>query len=425
MTDTYCKYFWSHVALFNGKTATPCCRYDHSDKTGGSTVNREKPFTTFTETIHSPEWKELRRKAIVGEKEPGCWKCYEEEERGNKSLRNIANDMDFNKSDELKLTYLEINLGNFCNLACNICCSDNSNLWYEDDKHLRTVGLYKRGSYEPDHQRGIELNLDDYKHVRLIKFVGGEPMIHPKFITLLDFLIENNLQSQIQIQVFTNASWVPKDKIKDRLKQFDSVTISLSVDGVGQVNDYSRWPSKWSVVHEASRMWLTMSKQHDNISVRWEPTLSIYNANHIPEMISWWINLSMEVLELPLHDSIYNKDMDDVNIIINNVMWPEYMTPNLLPNKDVEIKKIERFVEKVYHLHIDVENKKSKHMLKRLDDISKQAINHIKPNTDPSLLNTFIHFSYDLDQRRKNNLTKQLPKLWEQIKSYGEYSSLV
>lgn len=181
----------------------------------------------------------------------------------------------------------------------------------------------------------------------------------------------------------------------------------------------------WSVVHEASRMWLTMSKQHDNISVRWEPTLSIYNANHIPEMISWWINLSMEVLELPLHDSIYNKDMDDVNIIINNVMWPEYMTPNLLPNKDVEIKKIERFVEKVYHLHIDVENKKSKHMLKRLDDISKQAINHIKPNTDPSLLNTFIHFSYDLDQRRKNNLTKQLPKLWEQIKSYGEYSSLV
>lgn len=117
--------------------------------------------------------------------------------------------------------------------------------------------------------------------------------------------------------------------------------------------------------------------------------------------------------------------MDDVNIIINNVMWPEYMTPNLLPNKDVEIKKIERFVEKVYHLHIDVENKKSKHMLKRLDDISKQAINHIKPDTDPSLLNTFIHFSYDLDQRRKNNLTKQLPKLWEQIKSYGEYSSLV
>ena len=182
MNDTYCKYFWSHVALFNGTNPTPCCRYDHSNKTGGSTINRQKKFTTFTETIHSPEWEELRRKAIEGEKEPGCWKCYEEEERGSRSLRNIANDMDFNDDNELKLTYLEINLGNYCNLACNICCSDNSNLWYEDDKDLIQVPSYKRGNYRPDSLDGFTLDINDYKSVRLIKFVGGEPMIHPKFI---------------------------------------------------------------------------------------------------------------------------------------------------------------------------------------------------------------------------------------------------
>ena len=249
-------------------------------------------------------------------------------------------------------------------------------------------------------------------------------MIHPKFITLLDFLIKHNLQSKIQIQVFTNASWVPKDKIKDRLKQFDSVTISLSVDGVGQVNDYSRWPSKWSIVHESARMWLQMSKDFDSISVRWEPTLSIYNANHIPEMISWWIDLSMEVLDKPFHDAVYNKELDDINIIINNVMFPHYMTPNLLPNKDIEIKKIERFIEKIYHLHSEPELFRSKHMLKRLDETVKQAAGHIKPDVDAEQLKTFIHFSYDLDQRRNNNMTEQLPKLWNKIKSYGEYSSL-
>lgn len=420
---TYCKYFWSHVALFNGKSATPCCRYDHNTKEG-SLIQRNKPFTTFTETIHSPDWEELRRKALSGEREAGCWKCYEEEERGNKSLRNIANGMDFNEENELKLTYLEINLGNFCNLACNICCSDNSNLWYEDDKALKEIPLYRRGNYEPDHQEGISLKLEDYENVRLIKFVGGEPMIHPKFITLLDFLIKHNLQSKIQIQVFTNASWVPKEKIKDRLKQFDSVTISLSVDGVGQVNDYSRWPSKWSIVHESARMWLQMSKDFNSISVRWEPTLSIYNANHIPEMISWWIDLSMEVLDKPFHDAVYNKELDDINIIINNVMFPHYMTPNLLPNKDIEIKKIERFIEKIYHLHSEPELFRSKHMLKRLDETVKQAAGHIKPDVDAEQLKTFIHFSYDLDQRRNNNMTEQLPKLWNKIKSYGEYSSL-
>lgn len=421
---TYCKYLWSHVALFNGKTATPCCRYDRSAKGDKSLIKGDKPFTTFTETIHSPEWEELRRKSISGEKEAGCWKCYEEEDRGGWSLRNMANAMDFNKPLELKLTYLEINLGNFCNLACNICCSDNSNLWYEDDKDLKTVPQYRRGNYKPDHQEGISLNVEDYEHVRLIKFVGGEPMIHPKFITLLDFLIENDLHTQIQIQVFTNASWVPKDKIKDRLKQFDSVTISLSIDGVGQVNDYSRWPAKWNVVHEAAKMWLTMSKEHNNISVRWEPTLSIYNANHIPEMFNWWINLSIEVFEKPFHEVLYNDDMNDINIIVNNVMWPLYMKPSLLPNKNMEIKKIERFIEKMYHLYLDTNESKSKLMLKKLEMLTDQAINHIKPEVDEEELKTFIHFSYDLDQRRDNNLTTQLPKLWDQIKSYGEYTSL-
>ena len=420
---TYCKYFWSHVALFNGKTATPCCRYDHNTKEG-STVTRDKPFTTFTETIHSPEWEELRRKSVEGVNEAGCWKCYEEEERGNWSLRNTANAMDFNKPLELKLTYLEINLGNFCNLACNICCSDNSNLWYEDDKDLKSVHQYRRGSYTPDHQEGISLNVEDYEHVRLIKFVGGEPMIHPKFITLLDFLIEHNLQSKIRIQVFTNASWVPKDKIKDRLKQFDEVTISLSIDGVGQVNDYSRWPSKWSIVHESARMWLQMSKENSNITVRWEPTLSIYNANHVPEMVSWWVNLSMEVLEKPFHDAVYNDEMRDINIIVNNVMWPTYMTPNLLPNKDTELKRLNRFVEKMYHLHADENYDRSKHMLKRLDQLIGKVSKEIQPAIDEEQLKTFIHFSYDLDKRRNNDLPKQLPKLWSQIKSYGEYSTL-
>ena len=420
---TYCKYFWSHVALFNGKTATPCCRYDHNTKEG-SLVTRDKPFTNFTETIHSAEWQELRRKAEAGEKEAGCWKCYEEEERGNWSLRNTANSMDFNEPDELKLTYLEINLGNFCNLACNICCSDNSNLWYEDDKDLKSVHQYRRGSYTPDHQEGISLNIEDYEHVRLIKFVGGEPMIHPKFITLLDFLIDNDLHNKIQIQVFTNASWVPKDKIKDRLKKFNSVTISLSIDGVGQINDYSRWPAKWNIVHESAKMWLTMSKEFSNIIVRWEPTLSIYNANHIPEMFNWWINLSIEVFEKPFHEVVYNKDMDDINIIPNNVMWPTYMTPNLLPEKDLEKKRIERFVEKMYHLHFEPENPKSKHMLKRLDDISKHMFKHINHSVNEEDLKIFINFSYDLDKRRGNNMTTQLPKLWSQIKSYGDYSTL-
>lgn len=424
MKDTYCKYFWSHIALFNGKTATPCCRYDHSNKTGGSTVTREKPFTTFTEAIHSQEWKTLRKNSIRGYKEPGCWKCYEEEERGNKSLRQWANEQDDPPAGVTQLNYLEVNLGNYCNLACNICCSDNSNLWYKDDVALKTVGIYKRGEYKPDNNEGITLDVNDYKTVKYMKFVGGEPMIHPKFITMLDFLIEHGFNEQISLQVFTNASWVPKDKIKDRLRKFKKVSISLSIDGIDNVNDYSRWPSKWDVVHESARMWLTMRKEHENVDVRWEPTLSLYNALGMVDAFEWWINLSMEVLEMPLHDALFYRELKDIDIVLNNVMWPEYMTPNLIPNKEDIVANIDFFIKRLYEEHLDETSPRSQYILGRIDDIANEFKKHISAPIDEKHLETFIHFSYDLDKQRGNCLPEQLRSLWEQVKWYGEYSSL-
>ena len=420
MTDngTKCKYFWNHVALFNGKTATPCCRYDSSTKNNKiPTVDMKKPFTTFTESIHSQEWQTLRDNADNGLKEPGCWKCYADEEKGNDSLRLIANRMWEDEPVEPQLRYLEINLGNFCNLACNICCSDNSNLWYNDDKELSKTKEYRRGTYQPDHEKGISLNYDDYKDVKLIKFVGGEPMIHPKFIQLLDFLIENELHNSIGIQVFTNASWMPKEKVISRLKKFSVSTISLSVDGIGQVNDYSRWPSKWSIVHESVKEWIKTSHENENFYVRWEPTISIYNSNHIPAMVCWWIETTMSVTGLPMEDALYDPQSDDINIIFNNVLWPLYMKPNLLPTSDRECEKIDNTMSKIYNRHIDVSRNFSKLMLRKLEQRLEQAKRFISSDTDKESLDTFLRFTTDLDKLRNNNFAEQLPKLFSALKT--------
>lgn len=429
-SKTHCAYMWGHIALFNGKAATPCCRYDthirlKEDADGIEdgdlpTIDMSKPFAGFTEAIHSKEWETLRANADAGIREPGCWKCYEDEAQGNDSLRQVANRMweDWEEEEIVKpeLRYLEINLGNFCNLACNICSSDNSNLWHKDDAVLHTIHEYRRGLYEPDHQRGISLNYDDYKDATLIKFVGGEPMIHPKFITLLDFLIEHDLQNTINLQVFTNASWLPKDKVLSRLKQFANVSISLSVDGIKQVNDYSRWPSKWEVVDEAVREWIKTSHENENFFVRWEPTISIYNSNHIPEMVRWWVDTTMAVTGQPFEKAVYDLQADDLNIIFNNVMWPLYLKPNLLPTSDFERIRIDSTMATMYGKHHDKDNEFSTLMLNKLEIKLKDAKRFISSDTDAGAVRTFFNFTADIDKLRDNNFRATLPKLYKSLK---------
>ena len=118
--DTYCHYLWSHVALFDGHTARVCCRND--------SLNQSlTPFITFSDALNSEKWNTMRTDALEGKPLDGCWKCYKEDQQGLKSLRQVANEH-ANELKLLELNYLEINLGNHCNLACNICCSANSSL---------------------------------------------------------------------------------------------------------------------------------------------------------------------------------------------------------------------------------------------------------------------------------------------------------
>ena len=414
---TYCKYLFNHVTLYNGKYASPCCRYD-GRKQRDPTVTRTKPFTTFTETIHSDDWKKLRFQSLNGIREPGCWKCYEEEERGNTSLRNIANMMGQQTIfDEVKLEYLEVNLGNHCNLACKICNSHNSDKWYKDDVVLREMRLFDRGWYYPDDWKtdGIKLDIRDYEHVDLIKFVGGEPMIHPEFMPMLDFLIDNGLHEQMQIQVFTNTSWVPKQRIMYRLSQFKQVTICLSIDGIEEVNDYSRWPSKWPVVDEAARTWIALQKDSDVFQVRLEPTLSVYNASYITDLFKWWIETSIEVLEKPFHEAIYNANLENINIILNNVYEPKYLNAKNLHKKKYINESLNEFQRWCVKNYWEEDVHESKHMIKEIRKIINEIKGHLNAEPNFKDMETFIKYSKELDKLRNLNIAKTLPLLWKNV----------
>ena len=439
-TKTYCRYFFNHVALYNGRASNPCCRYSKTSDNQKPVAYPKQPLVTFSETFYSDTWKELRRKAMAGEPDDGCHKCYDEENRGMRSLRQMANEMmsedkmnvrtvmkNKEKGDwtELldfiqtpKLTYIEMNLGNYCNLACNICSSSLSTKWEEDDIKLNENG-FKREVFHPDTELKIKYNKEDYKDVNFIKFVGGEPMLHPKFISMLDFIIETGYSKNITLQVFTNASWVPKDKVVSRLKQFKKVRISLSIDGTEKVNDYTRHLSSWETVNATAREWLKISMQYDWFQIKWEPTLSVYNANHITEMTQWWIETCMEIRlnkrgNMSFEDSLYLEDENDINIYFNNVNYPKYLAPNIYPSHE-EDYNIENYCNTLNERYYKAGRDRNMLVMRELKSMirkGKELINS-KPTTKDII--DFKKYHALLDKQRNKDITKSLPDLWQKV----------
>ena len=92
---------------------------------------------TLTEAFNSPYMKNLRESFLNGEKPSNCNRCWAEEESGRTSkrmnsltrLKDIIEDISFTHSDDNKLMFLDLKLGNICNLKCRICGSFSSSKW--------------------------------------------------------------------------------------------------------------------------------------------------------------------------------------------------------------------------------------------------------------------------------------------------------
>ena len=445
-SKTYCKYLFNHVALWNGRLSNPCCRYnnkkgDLEDPKNHPVAWPMEPVKSFNETFHSDKWNELRKNSLSGKKDPGCWKCYEEEEQGIYSLRQQANEIMLEQKVDAglthdsqgdwaevidyiqtpKLTYIEMNLGNYCNLACNICSSSLSTKWEEDDRWLNDEMGFGRGAYGTDTKLQIDYNKQDYEHVNRIKFVGGEPMLHPKFGSIVDFIIETGYAKNIALHIFTNASWIPKDKIINRLKQFKEVKISLSIDGTEEVNDYTRHLSSWETVNATARSWLELSMKYEGFQVKWEPTLSVYNANHIPEMFQWWLDLCLEIRGDNIQKALLINQGEGINIYLNNVMYPAYLQPKLFPHenngegdKDL-FRRIEKWLGDIKDKHYQAGNHWNMTTIRMLKETVRKGKSLIAQEPSRTEILDFYKYSILLDKRRGKNIKTALPEVWRLV----------
>ena len=436
--SSFCILPWIHLQNKPNGQIKPCCRFDHKHEDYKDPLTNKFIFDKFNvnkisynDAIFSKEWDQIRSDMIHGNKVSGCHKCYKENNYvtdfknitdGNFSMRLKENFLwnknvhstNIENNNVGKLRFLEFGLGNYCNLKCRTCANDLSTTWSEDEKILS-------GHYEDRVVRNSVLNInkfwqkEDFKHVELIKFTGGEPMIHPNFLNLIEDIINAGNSENTTLQIYTNASWIPKEKILNKLNVFKQIEIYLSIDGTKKVNDYIRFPSKWSIVSKSALKWLEHANKTKNYDIKWAPCISVYNVLDLHNMMEWWFQINLQVKGDNYYKEFNNNELVKkyLNIVLNVAYYPKYTSPSIITQKDLTIQNLIKEKNILFTRYFEKYLKKNQQeqILSQFNHMYKKVIDAVKIKHSENELTTFLNFSCDLDKIRKQNFYKSLPQL--------------
>ena len=400
MSKTYCSLAFSHLYITTDGSVRPCCRFrfltEDGERTEWPAFNAPKvsEYDTLVDVLREGErHKIIQEKMLAGEEVKGCRSCYIEEKQTGSSMRTTENKQwgtSFDKENVL-VKSIEITFGNYCNLACRICCSELSTSWIEDEKKLQKdynfFNIKKRTNVEK------EWKTQDFSTVEVIKITGGEPLLHPDFTKFLDMMISTNRTHDISLMIFTNSSTIPKQHLIDRLSKFKNVKLYLSIDGYGKVQEYIRHNSNWDTTESTYIEWLKTELVYPNIRVCFSPTISLFNIMYIEELIDWWLDKRIEI-----HGEI------KPHAVTHNIMnHPRLLSIHDFHKAKERANELEAYKNsKEFPLQIEV---LLSTIIENLRNVNSNSIDHEQRKE-------FVQYTKDLDMLREQNIKATLPKLY-------------
>ena len=268
--STYCSLPWTHLATHPDGGVTLCCISDH---TGGASRAKNFNPTTYLNLNSSPinaimnsdYFKSVRLEMLDGKIPAACQRCFKEEANGVRSKRVEENaKLGFTEDMARAITqadgtiptnfkFIELRLGNLCNLKCRTCNPNSSTNWIQPyqklQQELKFVTHYDRkidSSWTESDEFWDDL-FENSQGVELIYVNGGEPTLVEKHWRYLEELIKRGLNKQITLWYNINMTNLP-DNLINLWKEFKKVQVTASIDDLYERNDYIRAGSTWSEV---------------------------------------------------------------------------------------------------------------------------------------------------------------------------------
>jgi MoaA/NifB/PqqE/SkfB family radical SAM enzyme len=333
-SDTFCVLPFMHAAVSPTGSFRVCCNSNPKNNKIWKTEKKEyKMFRDdINEVWNSESYRKIRKEFINGERPETCQRCFREEDAGIRSPRIGYNEKwfkdDVQVAEEIPLDvrYVDIRLGNLCNLKCRMCNPWSSSMWVKDwNKVVDTAELAPNEPLSdedlewmeqlgewPD-RKGTGKNFVEIAHtIEEIYLTGGEPTLATSQYALFDYCIENELASNIKLKYNTNLTNVPQ-KMIDYWKHFKKVQLNCSIDATGDRDRYIRYPSSWSKIEEN----FDQLNALPNVDIQIHCTVQVLNIVAMPELFEW----------------IKSKEIAPEQVYLNILNHPESMNIRSLPQE--------------------------------------------------------------------------------------------
>ena len=436
MTDptkhTLCPMLWMSQSYRANGDIRVCCQAQHGP-TGGILKDKDSKVlnakdSNLQDIRNAPLAKEMRSAMMRGERHPECVRCHTEEDAGMTSRRIVENNIWIKNGwaqieeqdrftwdellnhtqqdgtidvDAIGNRFFDLRFGNLCNLKCRMCGPTDSSQWYDDqvklwgDTYKDSHGIVKlvknsKGRYEPEENvydwhesksywQQMEMHIPT---IRKMYIVGGEPLMIDQHYNFLQKCVDSGYADKMIVEYNSNITNIPQ-RAWDIWKHFKTIGIGASIDAVGDLNYYIRYPSRFSKIHENLQK---LSSADGNFRIWWAATINVYNVMHLPEMMEWIVKNKMPRV---------NDDNIKPIMTPHPLHGPQFLNIRMLP-KEVKDQVAQHFESWKPKLH------------KTIDEyIVDEKRNQASHTQVEKILETYKDFMY------AKNFTDKLPKFWE------------
>jgi len=296
---TFCVLPWISLEASPIGTVRPCCLTDdeivndHGEKYD---LNKDSLLSIQDCTY----MERLREQFLKGKRPETCRKCWDEEDVGRTSKRMntllrlgpMLRDITYWDKSAKDLRFIDLKLGNICNLKCRICGSWSSSTFAgEEIKFAGDDGSFhrdmnKKGAW-PRTAQSFWDELDFASaEIRYLEFTGGEPFMIKEHFEFLERLVAKGVARNIEIHYNTNGTHWPESYVH-LWKEFKHVEIAFSIDNIGPRFEYERTNAKWDNVTQNLNKFLYLRDETTNVSLQLCTTINIYNVLYLEDIYNW------------------------------------------------------------------------------------------------------------------------------------------
>jgi MoaA/NifB/PqqE/SkfB family radical SAM enzyme len=299
--DKFCVLPWVSLEASPIGTVRPCCLAD--DELLDDAGDKFSLLTAdFGDIQRSRAMTLLREQFLAGEQPQTCRKCWSEERAGRTSkrmhtldrLKHMGISAEWT-ADAKPLMFLDLKLGNICNLKCRICGSWSSSQFAAEDiaqlprdeqKKSHAYTMLRAGAWPRENTQfwtEIDNHLND---IRYIEFTGGEPFMIEEHFDMLQGIVDRGIAHQVEIHYNTNGTQYP-ERGEAIWRHFKTVEIAFSIDDVGDRFEYQRTNANWLAVCENLDRFRDLKESYPNIVLQVCTTVNVFNVRYLDQVAQW------------------------------------------------------------------------------------------------------------------------------------------